>query len=418
MKPRRVPDVPFVDWRWLTLMDGINNGADHAGLVGTSMLAERNLLPVMALRESALQHNIDTVAAWCSRIGAEIAPHAKTAMSQEIIARQLAAGAWGMTAATMTQVRTLLSFGVRRLIIANTVVNPAAIEWLSRLLAGDPGIEVLMFTDSLAAVQLLEANSAALAGTSQLGVLVELGLPGRRTGVREGQQASAIAEAVSMSRQLRLTGVSAYEGVVSGDRQQATLAEVEWICDATTSVYASIAADGLFEVPEPVLSVGGSAYLDVVSARCRNLSPTGRDPRLIVRSGCYVTHDHGLYQSVSTPMPGGGLQPALELWAQVISVPEPNLFVVGAGRRECPDDAGGPTILRGFRAGASYDVGESNFVKMYDHHAVFRSTSSFVRVGDVLVLGISHPCSAFSRWRALPLLDNGNIVTAFVHSYG
>lgn len=413
----RVSDVPFTDWRWASLVDGIGAEPDGDILVGTSMLSERNLLPIMAVREPALQHNIELMAAWCTRHGAKIAPHAKTTMSRQIIARQSSAGAWGMTAATVTQARTLLSFGVRRLLIANTLANPVAIGWLSDVIAERPDVEVPVFADSLAAVNLLDAHFAAADATRRLDVLVELGLPGRRTGVRDGHQAVAIAREVSRRRQLRLAGVSAYEGVVDGDRQQATLDDVQWICESTTEVVAQIFAHGLFEMPDPVVSIGGSAYLDVVSAHWSASSPSGYDPRLILRSGCYVTHDHGLYQRMSAPMPDGGLQPALELWAQVISVPEPDLFVVGAGRRECPDDSGGPTVLRAFRSGAPYDVGSPDFVKMYDHHAVFKSSSQLPQVGDVVVLGISHPCSAFSRWRTLPLLEPDDTVSGVVHSY-
>lgn len=397
-----MPDPPLSDWRWATVTDGLGSDADVAHLVGGSMLSEQNLLPVMALREGALQHNIDVMAGWCVSHGAQIAPHAKTTMSQEIIARQMAAGAWGMTAATITQVRTLLHFGTRRIVLANTLANPRAIEWLAHHASGDPALEVMVFADSLEAVRLLDRYSTAGSGGGLLCVLVELGLPQRRTGARHEAQAMAVARAVSVSSRLRLAGVSAYEGVVATDREPATLDEVRRLCAAATSVITRVGEEGLFDGSEPVLTVGGSAYLDVVSAHCRAQLPSGHRPRLIVRSGCYVTHDHGLYQRLSAPMPDGGLQPALELWAQVISVPEPGLFVVGAGRRECPDDSGGPVLLRCFRAGAPCDLGEPVLHRLFDHHAVFQTTAAAPRVGDLVVLGVQPMAHAAAVGRPRP----------------
>lgn len=131
----------------------------------------------------------------------------------------------------------------------------------------------------------------------------------------------------------------------------------------------------------------------------------------------HVTHDHGLYQRVSAPMPDPGLQPAIELWVHVISVPQPGWVVVGTGRRECPDDSGAPVLLRAFRAGTPLSVGESTLDRMFDHHAVFQTSGTAPQIGDVVVMGISHPCSAFSRWRTLPPLDDHHIITQIVHSY-
>lgn len=122
------------------------------------------------------------MAGWGVTHGARIAPHAKSTMSPEIISRQMAAGAWGTTAATITQVRTSLRFGIRRIIAANTLVHPPSIEWLADRVASDPDFEVMVFADSLDAVHLLDRPSSRSIAANKLGVLVELGLPGRRTG--------------------------------------------------------------------------------------------------------------------------------------------------------------------------------------------------------------------------------------------
>ncbi|MCW3101470.1 MAG: hypothetical protein JWL77_7088, partial [Chthonomonadaceae bacterium] len=52
------------------------------------------LLPVLLLKETALENNVETMRRFCERHGVELAPHGKTTMSPEIVARQLHAGAW------------------------------------------------------------------------------------------------------------------------------------------------------------------------------------------------------------------------------------------------------------------------------------------------------------------------------------
>ena len=64
-----------------------------------------------------------------------------------------------------------------------------------------------------------------------------------------------------------------------------------------------------------------------------------RPVRGLLRSGCYVTHDHGHYQRLVQRVNErcgctDGLRPALQLWTCVQSVPEPGLAILTAGRRD------------------------------------------------------------------------------------
>ena len=79
--------------------------------------------PMLTLRESALAGNLAAMAAYCAGAGVELAPHGKTAMSPELAARQLASGAWGITVATIGQLRVYRAFGFPRLLLANELVD-------------------------------------------------------------------------------------------------------------------------------------------------------------------------------------------------------------------------------------------------------------------------------------------------------
>jgi D-serine deaminase-like pyridoxal phosphate-dependent protein len=132
------------------------------------------MLPVLVLREAALQQNITAMAGYCASAGVGLAPHGKTTMAPQLIARQLAAGAWGMTAATIAQVRVFRAFGVPRVLIANELADRSGIEWLAAELAADPGFECYAFADSAAGVTLLDGLLRAAGARRPLPVLVEL----------------------------------------------------------------------------------------------------------------------------------------------------------------------------------------------------------------------------------------------------
>jgi D-serine deaminase-like pyridoxal phosphate-dependent protein len=155
------------------------------------------------------------------------------------------------------------------------------------------------------------------------------------------------------------------------------------------------------------VTVGGSSYFDQV---VELLSPDRFDfpVRTVLRSGCYVTHDHGLYER-QAPGPqrlagGPRFEPAIEVRAQVLSRPEPARAIVGAGRRDLSYDAGLPVRLDG----------PGTIVALNDQHAhLTLDPEDPLAVGDVVRLGISHPCTALERWRLIPLVDGaGRVIDA------
>ena len=142
---------------------------------------------------------------------------------------------------------------------------------------------------------------------------------------------------------------------------------------------------------------------------------------VILRSGAYVTHDHGHYGSVSPARRGAAdapvLRPALELWAQVLSRPEPGLALLGAGRRDVGFDTGLPVPLRAVRQGVPTGV-TGEVTELNDQHAYLRLDSeTALAPGDLVCLGISHPCTTLDKWRVIPVVsDDGRVIDA-VHAF-
>ncbi|RFA12734.1 hypothetical protein B7R21_10415 [Subtercola boreus] len=387
-------------------------------------------LPRMVLHEAAIEHNLALMSAFCEQAGMLLAPHAKTHLSKDLCDRQLAAGAWGLTAATTSQVRTLVAFGSPRILHANVLVDARAIEFVaSTFLAADSATEYLCYVDSLAGLDLLEHALEMLSPAKKLRVLVELGYQGGRTGARSESDARHIGHRVAASTRLELAGVAGYEGLmprgenVFPDAAPALLAGIRRLA-------TYFHGEGLF-AGTPVVTAGGSSYFDLVAAE---LGPQNFDFEIlpVLRSGCYLTHDHGVYartsplgdspREVARPAgtagspetdaaavtPVAAFEPAFELLASVLSAPEPGLVIVGFGRREAPTDDTLPVVLgvADPEGGVPLNTAGWTVTAVNDHHAYLRvPAESTVPMGTVLRFGISHPCGAFDRWRSIPLVD-------------
>ena len=374
------------------------------------------LFPVLVLKESALRHNLDLMARFCREHGVSLAPHGKTSMSPQLIARQLAAGAWGVTAASPAQARLFRGFGVDTIVIANQVVDPLGLDWMAAELERDHDLRLFCLVDSERAVGLMDER---LAGRVRLPVLIEMGLAGGRTGCRSLDEGRHVALAVRRSRSLRLVGVECFEGVVSApdERVEAVLRDVRTL---TESLGREGAFDGAGEVLVPA---GGSTFFDRVVHHLAGGWDLGRPVRVVLRSGCYLTHDHGSYERLS---PFGGrlpewepLQQALEVWGVVHSRPEPDLAIVGFGKRDVSYDMGLPRPLSVRPSGGGPRPAEGLEVfRLNDQHAYLRvPPGDSLAVGDLVGCGLAHPCTVFDRWRSIPVVDDGYRVLSVVRTY-
>jgi len=409
-----------------TAADSIVTSASLAGR-RPYLLGPDFVLPVLVLREAAMRQNIAAMAGYCAAAGVGLAPHGKTTMAPQIFARQLAAGAWGMTAATIAQVQVYRAFGVPRVLIANELADRGAIEWLAAELAADelaadPGFECYAYVDSLAGVRLLDDSLRAAGARRPLPVLVELGQPSGRAGCRSIDEALAVAKATAAAATLRLAGAAGFEGNIHGDSAAATAAAVAAFCRDLRTLGDLLPADPA-GTPH-LLSAGGSAYFDIVARELTAARPGRSRPEVLLRSGAYVTHDHGLYAAIG---PGAGqpgrtgpaLVPALELWAPVLSRPEPGLAVASAGRRDTGVDQGLPVPLRiRHTGGRETPAGRLRVTKLDDQHAHLSvPEESPLAPGDLICLGISHPCTTFDKWRVIPVADEEYRVIDAIHTF-
>ncbi|MCI2237518.1 alanine racemase [Paenibacillus sp. TRM 82003] len=392
--------------------DAADLAAQHPGL---SLLPT----PLLTLDAAALEHNLAAMAAWVRSAGVDLAPHGKTTMAPSVWRHQLDAGACGLTVATPWQLAVALDAGVPWVLAAYPVLDPGVLA----LLARPRSARVLVWADGTDVVEVTSRGLTAGGEPAQpLDVLVELGAPGGRTGARSVAAALEVARAVAAAPGLRLAGVAGYEGALAHDAGTASLERVRSWLGELRDLHEQLAASGAYgDVPGGVVvSAGGSAYFDLVAEVLAPLhDPAGeRGPatRTVVRAGAYVAHDDGFYRGIS-PLgrgaggaSGEGFRAALHGWVRVVSRPEPGLALADAGKRDLPFDEGLPQVqaVRRSGSGATEPFTGAEVTALNDQHAFVRLTggAESLRVGDVLRLGVSHPCTAFDKWGLLPVLDD------------
>lgn len=376
--------------------------------------------PLLTLDRAALAHNTTVMGEWASRAGVRLAPHGKTTMAPQLWADQLAAGCWAITLATGWQVQLARAFGVRRIVLANSLLDPVALTWLAGELTRDPDFEFYCWVDDPAGVRLMDECLARAPEPVEVAVVVELGAPGGRTGVRSVAAAHRLADAVRRSCHLRLAGVGGYEAALAGDREPGSLTAVTRYLGDLARLHRELAEAGAYPGPA-IVTAGGSAFQDLVVEHLAGLADEagtrGAPTTVVLRSGAYLVHDDGFYAGISPLAPARSpypLRPAMHGWARVLSAPEPGLVLLDGGKRDFPYDLGLP-VPQGI-AGARVSA-------FNDQHAFLRlpEGAAAPALGSILRLGLSHPCTAFDKWRLIPVVDDARaaapVVVDLVHTF-
>ena len=392
----------------------------RTGAKGWNILNEDLPLPAAVLLDSALTQNSRWMRRFIEATGAYLAPHGKTTMSPQLFKRQLDDGAWGITVANTQQLQVARDHGVKRVIMANQLIGKQAIRYVMSELKRDPGFDFYCLVDSVEGVKMLADAAAKQKPGRPLQVLLEGGIPGGRTGVRDFKAAMKVARAIANAApHLTLRGIEGFEGLIRAKTPAEAQKQVDAFLDFLADIAVEVGKAGLYAKGEVLLSAGGSAFYDRVVERFKR-AKLDRKVRIVIRSGCYLTHDEASYAKMFEAVLarskiarglGKGLQPALEVWAYVQSRPEPTRALVTMGRRDAGADSGWPTPIKWFRPGKhkrpqAIPAGHA-CVNMNDQHGYLDiPASSPLKVGDLIGFGINHPCTTFDKWQVIHVVDD------------
>jgi len=220
-----------------------------------------------------------------------------------------------------------------------------------------------------------------------------------------------------------LCGVELYEGVLHDEP------EIRSFLKRTLDTARDIATEERFDRSPILLSGAGSAWYDVVAEEFS--AARFSDPiEIVLRPGCYLTHDMGAYKKAQARILAnnsiarsisGGLLPAIHVWAYVQSVPEPGRAIIGLGKRDAAFDSGLPTPALHYRPNDGAPTAAPQhwaLTRMMDQHAYMEvSADDNLCVGDMIGFDILHPCLTFDKWRVLPVLDGEYRVVDIVQTY-
>ena len=398
------------NWSSTTVIEGKFKGfpIDSYGKTLEQFLATKpNLFtanfqfPIMVIKESAVKNNIAQMMSFCNLVDAELAPHVKTTMSPQLAQMQVAAGATALTIANFWQASIFLKHGFKNLIIANEVLDPTAIKEIAKI-NKQKQAEIIFYVDSILALEIIQKHTPV---EGEQNLFIEIGTENGRGGVRELSLVEQIAQRISADKRLNLIGVTGFEGAVPdvarGRRGEKKISKFCQKIVAAAELAYPYKSDQQF-----VISAGGSAYFDIVA---RELNKFEKPRRLLLRSGGYITHDHRYYEDIY-PFASSdrSFQPAIEVWAQVISKPEKDFGVLNLGKRDIGNDLHNPIPIK------SYDGQVKSFSavieKLNDQHGYLRGRQEF-SLAQLIGLGISHPCTTFDKWGLIPLVnDNYDLI--------
>ncbi|WP_250528692.1 amino acid deaminase [Caballeronia sp. ATUFL_F1_KS4A] len=406
----------------LGMVPGTGIQLNDASRLQWNLLEEDVSLPAAVLYSDRIEHNLKWMQDFVGEYGVKLAPHGKTTMAPQLFRRQLDTGAWGITLATAHQVRAAYRGGVHRVLMANQLVGKRNMGMIAELLT-DASFKFFCLVDSADGVDQLGEFFSSV--RKKLNVLIELGVPGGRTGVRDDAQRDAVLAAIARwNGTIELAGIELYEGVLQDETK------VREFLKSAVDVTRKLIGEGKIARKPAILSGAGSAWYDVVADEFAKANSDAIE--VVLRPGCYLTHDVGIYKKAQNEIfarnpiakkMGQGLKPALQLWAYVQSIPEPDRAIIGLGKRDSAFDAGMPEPAKHYRPGneaprdVSPDEGWEIFGLM-DQHAYLRiKPGDDVKVGDMIAFDISHPCLTFDKWRQILVVDPKYRVTEVIETF-
>ncbi|HEY9111486.1 MAG TPA: amino acid deaminase [Rhodanobacteraceae bacterium] len=372
---------------------------------GQSLL-ENVSLPAAVVFDTALARNIAWMQRFADNHGAKLAPHGKTTMTPALFRRQLDAGAWGITLATAVQCAAAFEHGATRVLMANQLVGAPNMAIIAGLI--ERGADYYCLVDGIANVEALNAWFGQRNLSVQ--VLVELGVPGGRCGVRTDSELNNLVDAIAAAPAVTLCGIEGYEGLIGGEH---AVGDIRAYGQKLVAAVRKLSDAGASAKRKPIVTAAGSQWFDLIAEAFDQ--PELRDHCTpVLRPGCYVVHDHRSYRDAMAgvkarhPELEGELEPALAVFAHVQSLPEPGMAVVTMGKRDISCDPDLPIPLQRHRPGApAQSMVGCSVRKVMDQHAMLAiAAHADIRVGDIVSFGASHPCLTFDKWRQVLLVDD------------
>jgi D-serine deaminase-like pyridoxal phosphate-dependent protein len=337
--------------------------------------------PTLLVDVDVLQGNIDDMAAHAARAGLALRPHAKTHKSPAVAALQRAAGAAGLTVATVSEAEVFADAGHTDLFVAYPL-------WVDR----DRAVRLRSLLERAVVTVGVDSPEAARRMAAQLGpdtarirVLVEVDSGHHRSGATPGE--AGVVAAAARHAGLDVTGVFTFPGHSYSPAAPAPAAAEE--ADSLARAAAALRDVGV----EPTVVSGGSTP---------TAAHTHADGMTELRPGVYVFGDAQQWELGTT----GPERIALTAWSTVVShaggrvVLDAGSKVIGADR---------PSWATGH--GRLLDHPGARIVLLSEHHAVVEwDGGPLPELGSRLRVVPNHVCNAVNLVDDLVAVRDGAVV--------
>lgn len=334
--------------------------------------------PALVVDLEVLDRNIEVMSSALAGSGVALRPHTKVQKSPDLALRQVAAGAVGVTVATVWEAAAMLAAGVEDVLVANEVVGPHKVSALGAL--SRHGMVTVVVDDE---TNIRHLSEAAVAAGGSLGVLVDLDVGMGRCGARSLEEAVRLAELVNAAAGLRLVGVQAYEGhcMLEPDADLRVR-----MANQAMDTAAEVSAAVCERFPAATTLSGGGT---------RTYAITGRHPRVTeLQAGSYVFMDafHG------TLVPG--FEVSLHVLSTVVAR-HGDTLILDAGRKSVGIDFVSPPI-----AGHDYEA------RYYaEEHALFDVDKRLdAQPGDQLRIQCGYAPTTVNLHEVLYVVEQGTVV--------
>lgn len=339
--------------------------------------------PALLLDVDAAERNITRMATAFGTLPANLRPHVKAHKSVELARMQLAAGAAGITCATVAEVAAFARHGMTDILLANQVISPASLRVLAEAARGGA---VTLVAES--GEQVRRASRAAVDAGVHLGVLLEVDVGSGRGGVRDPRDVAPLADIVAGSEGLRLRGLMGYEGHATSEPDRSRRrALVGRALDILAAAAAELRRAGH---PPEIVSAGGTGTFDL----------TGADPLITeVQAGSYAIMD--VFHQETAPE----FEIAVTVAATVLGR-HGDLAVLDAGRKALGGDLREPRIAGG---------GSATLRFLHEEHSGFERNGTErngtgVNPGDQVRLICGYAPTAVNLFPCYHVVRDGTII--------
>ena len=201
--------------------------------------------PAALVDVDRMRANLARVSSYAREHGLAWRPHVKTHKSPALAAEQIAAGACGVTVATLAEAEVMAPVA-DDILLAYPPVGAAKLSRLAALPAD------LRLTVALDSAEALGGLSGALPARRRVGVLIEIDLGMHRVGVQSPADTVALARVATGSRGIEYRGIMFYPGHVRS--AEALPREIAALSEHLRRHLEALRAAGL----EPEVVSGGS----------------------------------------------------------------------------------------------------------------------------------------------------------------